>query len=227
MQGFRQHSHASIQHAFSPEIKKNYCSCRAGRGWQLRTRQFCPALPLILMLKVKSMVNKMDKLLVLTRRYFFPVEQCYVFKRNMAAHGLVHMCTCMSRQRLLKKLKQKGWRTYVNRRWCSPSHIKIRISMQHIKLLAFSLRPYYLPRAFSIVIIIVVLIIRMALSTLRQQPSWYRILMFSLHSWLFCLPLSNMFTARPETENTGLTLCQCYWDIQIHLSLWIVWLTAF
>ena len=48
----------------------------------------------------------------------------------------------------------------VNNRWCNPNHasIKERICNRDIELLAVSLRPYYLPREFTVVMASVVYI---------------------------------------------------------------------
>lgn len=51
-----------------------------------------------------------------------------------------------------------GLALYVNNRWCSSSHVKVRTAVRnkHTELLAIGLRPYYLPWEFSLVIIIIV-----------------------------------------------------------------------
>lgn len=53
-----------------------------------------------------------------------------------------------------------GLTLYVNNRWCSSSHVKVRTAVRnkHTELLAIGLRPYYLPWEFSLVIIIIVYI---------------------------------------------------------------------
>ncbi|KAI3359708.1 hypothetical protein L3Q82_013804 [Scortum barcoo] len=58
------------------------------------------------------------------------------------------------------KRKGGGLALYVNKRWCNPGHVNIKISTccRDIELLAVSLRPYYLPREFSHAIVVVVYI---------------------------------------------------------------------
>lgn len=49
---------------------------------------------------------------------------------------------------------------FVNNRWCNPRHVTVkeRFCSPDIKLLAVSLRPYYLPREFTCAIIVAVYI---------------------------------------------------------------------
>ncbi|KAI3376464.1 hypothetical protein L3Q82_016931, partial [Scortum barcoo] len=58
------------------------------------------------------------------------------------------------------KRKGGGLALYVNKRWCNPGHVNIKISTccRDIELLAVSLCPYYLPREFSHAIVVVVYI---------------------------------------------------------------------
>ena len=58
------------------------------------------------------------------------------------------------------KRKGGGLALYVNKRWCNPGHVNIKIShcCRDIELLAVSLRPYYLPREFSHAIVLAVYI---------------------------------------------------------------------
>ncbi|KAI4883080.1 hypothetical protein NFI96_000510 [Prochilodus magdalenae] len=58
------------------------------------------------------------------------------------------------------KRKGGGLAVLVNNRWCSPGHITIkeRICCPDIELLAVGLRPYYLPREFSHVVVVAVYI---------------------------------------------------------------------
>ena len=57
------------------------------------------------------------------------------------------------------KKKGGGLAILINK-WCHPSHVTVkeRVCSPDIELLAVSLRPYYLPREFSHVIIVVVYI---------------------------------------------------------------------
>lgn len=56
-----------------------------------------------------------------------------------------------------EKNRGGGFTLYVNNRWCSPSHVIVRLAVcnKHVKLLAVGLRPYYLPGEFSLIIVIV------------------------------------------------------------------------
>lgn len=53
-----------------------------------------------------------------------------------------------------------GLALYVNKQWCSPGHVNIKISTccRNIELLAVSLHPCYLPREFSYAIVLIVYI---------------------------------------------------------------------
>ena len=55
------------------------------------------------------------------------------------------------------KGKGGGLAVFVNERWCKPTHctVKAQLCSKDIKLLAVSMRPYYLPREFSHAIVIV------------------------------------------------------------------------
>lgn len=59
------------------------------------------------------------------------------------------------------KNKGGGLILFVNNRWCNSGHItmKERICSQDIELLAVGLRPYYVPREFSHIIVTVVYIL--------------------------------------------------------------------
>jgi len=49
------------------ELRRKYRGCRAGRRIWLRKRRFRPYLPSIIIVNVRSLVNKMDELTSLTR----------------------------------------------------------------------------------------------------------------------------------------------------------------
>lgn len=61
---------------------------------------------------------------------------------------------------LLVKSRGRGVCLYVNNQWCHTDHVpmKERVCSPHVELLAVGCRPYYLPREFSSVIVIVVYI---------------------------------------------------------------------
>lgn len=114
-----------IQHAIPEEIKKKYQYSRAGRGRWLKKRKPQPALSLMVMWNVMSLVNKMDKLAMLTRR-----EK--VFFRAMLYVSLSHGCTATFRtllwtwlassrksgQKPQPELEEKGKRSHFFR-WTS------------------------------------------------------------------------------------------------------------
>ena len=58
------------------------------------------------------------------------------------------------------KRKGGGLAVFINKRWCNPRHIMVKITIcsRDIELLAVSLRPHYMPREFSHAIVVVVYI---------------------------------------------------------------------
>lgn len=58
------------------------------------------------------------------------------------------------------KSKGEGFIVYINNHWCNSGHVSVEVvwCCQDLELLAVSLRPYYLPREFSHMIVIYVYI---------------------------------------------------------------------
>ncbi len=54
--------------------------------------------------------------------------------------------------------KEGGLAVFVNNRWCNPAHITVKecICNSDVELCAVGLRPYYLPREFSHVVMVIV-----------------------------------------------------------------------
>ncbi|CAI5648724.1 unnamed protein product [Oreochromis niloticus] len=164
--GLRQHSHASVQHEIPAVIKRNYHGCRARKTRRLRRKRFRPALPSVMTGNVRSLVNKME--VTRTEKVF---RECSVIcfterwlHKNIPDQVVdinVFMCVRVDRDPgSSKKKRGGGLALYVNNRWCSPSHVKVRMAVcnKHIELLAVGLRPYCLPQEFSLAIIIIVYI---------------------------------------------------------------------
>lgn len=168
--GLRQHSRAGVQHDIPAEIKRRYRGCRAGKARRLKKKRFRPALPSVVMGNVRSLANKMDELTMLTRKEKI-FRECSVmcFTETWLHKNIpdpvvdLNGFTCVRADRdpgSSEKKRGGGFALYVNNRWCSQSHVKVRMAVcnKHIELLAVGLRPYYLPREFSLAIIIIVYI---------------------------------------------------------------------
>ncbi|XP_073674252.1 uncharacterized protein [Garra rufa] len=58
------------------------------------------------------------------------------------------------------KKKGGGLAVFVNDRWCNPGHVNVKVKLcsRDIELLAVSVRPYYIPREFSHVLVLTVYI---------------------------------------------------------------------
>ena len=71
-------------------------------------------------------------------------------------------------QRVLSDRDMAEWENtvFVNSKWCNLGHVtmEVTICMPDVELPAVGLRPYYLPREFSVAIVIVVHILPLAVA---------------------------------------------------------------
>ncbi|XP_030581547.1 uncharacterized protein LOC115777725 [Archocentrus centrarchus] len=127
-----------------------------------------PRLPSLIMGNVRSLANKMDELTALVRsqrEYRECSLMCFsetwlhqdIPDDNVSIDGFQTIRADRSYTESGKR-RGGGLAVLVNNRWCNPGHITIkeRVGCPDIELLAVGLRPYYLPREFSHVIIVAV-----------------------------------------------------------------------
>ncbi|KAI4894907.1 hypothetical protein NFI96_007435 [Prochilodus magdalenae] len=143
---------------------------RAKRRRLMEKKGYKPRLPTLIMGNVRSLANKMDELAALAmsqKEYRQCSLMCFsetwlhqdIPDDNVSITGFQTVradrdCTESG------KRKGGGLAVLVNNRWCSPGHITVkeRICCPDIELLAVGLRPYYLPREFSHVVVVAVYI---------------------------------------------------------------------
>lgn len=135
--GLRQHSHAGVQHEIPAVIKMNYRGCRAGKTRRLRRKRFHPALPSVVTGNVRSLVNKMEEVATLTgtEEVFRECSvMCFMetwLHKNIPDQVVdINGFTCVRVDRdpgSSEKKRGGGLALYVNNRWCSPSHVKVRL----------------------------------------------------------------------------------------------------
>ncbi|XP_076607962.1 uncharacterized protein LOC143333672 isoform X1 [Chaetodon auriga] len=146
------------------ELRRRIWGCRAGIKRRDRRRAYRPTLPSVIMGNVRSLPNKLDELAALTWHYQ-EFRRCGMLLFTETRLGTQHTDATVAlegfsliwadRTERSGKRKGGGLAVFVNDRWCNSRHITIK--EQHccpdIELLALSLRPYYLPREFSHVIV--------------------------------------------------------------------------
>lgn len=156
------------RHVIPPELlRKTRRGCRAGKKLREKKRRFRPAVPSITMGNLRSISNKTDELSALTRYQREYRDSCLlIFSESWLTTNIPDSAVTMDHFHLLRadrtadsgKKRGGGLAVYVNERWCKPEHctIKERFCSRDIELFAVSMRPYYLPREFSHVIVIAV-----------------------------------------------------------------------
>ncbi|KAI4877531.1 hypothetical protein NFI96_027122, partial [Prochilodus magdalenae] len=143
---------------------------RAKRRRLMEKKGYKPRLPPLIMGNVRSLANKMDELAALAmnqREYRQCSLMCFsetwlhqdIPDDNVSVTGFQTVRADLDCTESGKR-KGGGLAVLVNNRWCSPGHITIkeRICCPDIELLAVGLRPYYLPREFSHVVVVAVYI---------------------------------------------------------------------
>lgn len=153
-----------------PRAKVRKRGSRGGVRVRNRRRGHKPVLPSVTMGNVRSLVNKADELtaclkfdrtfrqtslLCLSETWLSDrIPDSHVEMEGFALHR-------MDRDQASTGKKQGGGVClYVNNRWCHTQHVTVkeRVCDPNIELIAVSCRPYYLPREFSHVIVMVVYI---------------------------------------------------------------------
>ncbi|KAK7945276.1 hypothetical protein WMY93_001004 [Mugilogobius chulae] len=148
-------------------LKKTRRGCRAGRKLREKKRRFRPVLPSVIMGNVRSLSNKTDELAALTRyQREYRDTSLMLFTETWLTTHIPDSAIAMDNFHLLRadrtaesgKKKGGGLAVFVNEKWCKPGHcvVKEQRCNKDIELLAVSVRPYYLPREFTHVIVIAV-----------------------------------------------------------------------
>lgn len=152
------------------ELRRRQRGCRAGVKLRMKKRRFKLCIPIIITVNVMSLVNKIDELesLVKTQRKYKECSMmCFteswlheqIPNSNMTIPGF-HTVQADRDTTASGKKKGGGLVVFMNSRWCNPGHITVkeRVCSPNIELIAIGLRPYYLPREFTLVIAVTVYI---------------------------------------------------------------------
>ncbi|KAI4880858.1 hypothetical protein NFI96_024792 [Prochilodus magdalenae] len=156
------------------ELKRKYRGCRAGAKLKARKTEkrwrYKPSVPSVVMGNVNSLTNKTDELacLVKNQRLYrecslFCFTETWLTTDTPDANVELPGFSTVRADRdptLSGKRKGGGLALFINTRWCNPGHVNVKevICCRDIKLLAVSLRPYYMPRELSHAIVVCVYI---------------------------------------------------------------------
>lgn len=152
--------------AIPGDLLRRRRGCRAGVKHRGRMRRYKPFLPSIIMGNVRSLGNKLDELSALTRLHR-EFRECSImcFTETWLNESIPDSLVALDGFHLLRadrnttetgKKKGGGLAMFVNKRWCNPGHVTIKdkLCSKDIELLAISMRPYYLPREFTVAVMI-------------------------------------------------------------------------
>ncbi|KAK0137859.1 hypothetical protein N1851_025941 [Merluccius polli] len=160
---------AGVTHSIPADLRRKPRGSKAGvkvKSWRAdQRRRFKPSIPSVMMGNVNALANKMDELSALINRRIYRESSLFIFTETWLtcstpdANVELPGFTSVRADRDTKacgKSKGGGLIVYVNNRWCNPGHVTVKVVLccQDLELLAVSLRPYYLPREFSHVIVI-------------------------------------------------------------------------
>ena len=163
-QQVQQHNH-SLQQSIKKKRKRGR---KGGVKARSRRRRDAPVLPVIVTGNARSLNNKIDELSACTKylhEYRDASILCFSeswFKDCMPDSSVqldgFHIVRGDRDNVISQKTKGGGVCIYVNKRYCHPKNIHIiqRKCERDIEVLSISLRPFYLPREFSKVIVNVV-----------------------------------------------------------------------
>lgn len=230
-----------------PELKRRKRGRRSGMRVKNRLRKFKPVLPSVIMGNVRSLANKVDELAGLLKYdRMFRQSSLLCFMESWLNDTIPMDYTDMDGFTIIRQDRDHvmtGKRTgggvclYVNEQWCHSGHITIkeRVCDKNIELLAVSCRPYYLPREFSNVIVLVVYIppsanaklandtiARAAHSLLSHTPDALIIINgdFNHCTLSSTLPSFKQFfyMSNKESQDYRFVLCQHQRQLHIHCS---------
>ncbi|KAI4874712.1 hypothetical protein NFI96_009725 [Prochilodus magdalenae] len=215
------------------ELRRPYRGCRAGNKRRERKRRYKPCLPSIIMGNVRSLANKTDELsaLIRTQREY---RECSILcfteswlNQNVPdSHVHLNGFTTVRADRVYHQTGKKrggGLAVFVNDRWCNPGHITVKevICQPDIELCVVGMRPYYLPREFTKVVMCAVYVppsanadvacdvINSAIARVQNQsPNAFIAVSgdFNHTSLSSCLPTFTQFVKCSTRENRTLDL---------------------
>ena len=152
---------------FPGEIKARRRGRRGGARTRTRNRKSSPPLPTILLGNVRSLSNKMDELHACSRYLYEYRESCLLcFSETWLHKDIPDSSVDLPDFDIVRgdrteesgKSRGGGVCVYINRRWCNNWCVKEKVCTPGVELLTVGLRPYYLPREFNQIFMMVVYI---------------------------------------------------------------------
>lgn len=158
-----QGAHLPSNAVIPPELRRRKRGKAGGVKKRLRRQKARPYLPAIVMGNVQSLNNKIDELSA-NVKYLQEFRNASLMSFIETWLSEIHQDTHVSingfkllrgdRTVELRKKSGGGVCVYINERWCHPNNavIKRYSCSENLEILTVSLRPYYLPREFSHVV---------------------------------------------------------------------------
>ncbi|XP_078810597.1 uncharacterized protein LOC144994953 [Oryzias latipes] len=154
------------RHEIPKEIRRRRRGRRAGTHVKMNRRRFKPVVPAVIMGNVRSLANKTEELTTLMNTQT-EYRECsllsftetwlhsHIPDSSVAVPGFTTVRADRDAASCGKK-RGGGIALYVSERWCNPGHVcvKEQLCTPHVELLAVGLRPYYLPREFTSVVVV-------------------------------------------------------------------------
>nr|XP_043874450.1 uncharacterized protein LOC122764210 isoform X2 [Solea senegalensis]XP_043874509.1 uncharacterized protein LOC122764439 isoform X2 [Solea senegalensis] len=147
--------------------RKQKRGCRSGSDAKLRKQPHRPAIPSLFLSNARSITHKMDELELQTATMSFVRNCSVIFITETWLHPLIPDAAVQLADRTLHrqdrnedsgKSRGGGLCVYVHNEWCGSSRIIDTHCSPDIEVLAVSCRPFYLPREFTVVIVVAVYI---------------------------------------------------------------------
>ncbi len=140
------------------------CGKRGGIQTRLRANPTRPALPTLMLSKVRSLVNNLD-LIQLSRSTQHEARDCCVFvftetwlNENIPDSAIqLHNCYRADRS-LSGKTRGGGLCVYINKEWCNNAAVVSKDCSSLVEFMIVKCRPSYLPREFTAIVIVMVYI---------------------------------------------------------------------
>lgn len=122
-------------------------------------------MPSIIMGNVRSLSNKMDELAALTRlQHEYRVCSLMCFTETWLNVATPDSVVALQGFKLVRadrsfgesgKKKGGGLAVFINEKWCNPAHVSVKeqLCTKDVEFIAVGIRPYYIPREFSHVIL--------------------------------------------------------------------------
>ena len=169
----KQHlNHQRLKLDLPAELRRRYRGCRAGVRRRANRRSFRPCLPSIVMGNVRSLkapkrMTELAELAISQREYrecsLMIFTETWLHDNVPDSDVSINGFLTVRSDRDLKLCRKKtggGLAVLINNKWCNPGHITVkeRIWNPDIELMVVSIRPYYLPREYSHVLVFVVYI---------------------------------------------------------------------